>query len=228
MVLSLAACLVLSWISVYSGINRTIVFLSLSYFMFIKCTQSSVHQMNLVMNRRFVEFLGVPKMKQSSSGDLSLYFIFWMLNSFQNHPPLPKWNVKSNSSPPTDLRVLAPGGAGIPTELIFSLLLRKNFFICSESHWMSSVALWLHNSWSYSLPRIYHRIIRKQKLEDLYRCEHKFPWFILTYSGHLLNQVSPSPAKILHKQMWCAKLGATHLYLHPLAERGMSSMAGGK
>lgn len=123
------------------------------------------------------------------------------------------WNVKSNSAPPTDLHVLASGGAGIPTELIFSLLLRKKFFICSESHWMLSVAVWLHNSWSYCLPRICHRIIRKQKLEDLSRCEHKFPSFTLTCSDHLLKQVSLSPAKVLHKWMWCAKLRATHLYL---------------
>lgn len=100
-----------------------------------------------------------------------------MLNAFQKHLLLPNWNVQSNSVPPTDLHVLAPGGAGIPTELIFSLLLRKNSFICSESHWMLSVALWLCSSWSLSLPRIYHRIIRKQKLEDIYRREHEFPWF---------------------------------------------------
>lgn len=183
--------------------------------------------MNFVRNRRFVEFLGVPTMKQSSSRDLSLYFILWMLNAFQGHLPLPKWNVKSNSAPPTDLHVLAPGGAEIPTELIFSLLLRKNFFICSESHWMLSVALWLHNSWSYSLPRICHKISRKQKLEDLSRCEHKFPWFISSYCDHLLIQVSLSPDKILQRLMCCAKIRATH-FLHPLAERGTSSMTGGK
>lgn len=37
---SLAVCLGLSSISVYSAINRTSFFLSLSYFMLIMCTQS--------------------------------------------------------------------------------------------------------------------------------------------------------------------------------------------
>lgn len=73
---SLAACLGLPWISIYSSIDGPLFFSVLVLLMLTMCTQSSAQQMNFVMSRRrSVEFLGVPTMKQSSSGDLSLYFI---------------------------------------------------------------------------------------------------------------------------------------------------------
>lgn len=73
-------CLVLSWISLYIGINRTLFFSIFVLLMLIMCTQSCVHQVNFVMSRTFVEFLGVPTMEQSSLG-ISHYILFskcWM------------------------------------------------------------------------------------------------------------------------------------------------------
>lgn len=93
--------------------------------MLIMCPQSSVHQMNFVMNR-FVEFLGVPQWSKVARGfsHCILFSRCWI--HFRTVFLSQTWNVKSNSAPPTDLHVLASGGAGIPTELIFLCFWGKN------------------------------------------------------------------------------------------------------
>lgn len=96
----------------------------------------------------------------------------------------------------------------------------KNFFICSESHCMLSVAPWLHNSPSVTCLEFIN-------WQTFVGTNLNFPMYLSRFWLFAETIASKSIQGFTQMLMVCTTCRSTHLHLRPLAEWRTSCVGGG-